>query len=82
MPKLAINGGTPVRTKLFPAYNTIGDEEKAAVLRVMQSGNLSQFLARGTRTFSEVPRSARSKSAGPRRFRPAMPSVSTPPPPA
>jgi hypothetical protein len=30
--KLAINGGTPVRTKLFPAYNTIGDEEKKAVI--------------------------------------------------
>jgi perosamine synthetase len=41
---LAINGGTPVRTKLFPAYNTIGDEEKAAVMKVLDSGNLSQFL--------------------------------------
>lgn len=44
MKKLAINGGTPVRTKLFPAYNTIGKEEKTAVLRVLESGNLSQFL--------------------------------------
>ncbi len=42
--KLAINGGSPVRTKLFPAYNTIGKEEKAAVRRVLDSGNLSQFL--------------------------------------
>lgn len=41
---LAINGGTPVRTKLFPAYNTIGPEEKAAVQNVLDSGNLSQFL--------------------------------------
>lgn len=41
---LAINGGTPVRTKLFPAYNTIGHEEKAAVQKVLDSGNLSQFL--------------------------------------
>ena len=41
---LAINGGTPVRTKLFPAYNTIGDEEKNAVIKVLDSGNLSQFL--------------------------------------
>jgi perosamine synthetase len=41
---LAINGGTPVRTKLFPAYNTIGEAEKSAVLRVLESGNLSQFL--------------------------------------
>ncbi|MCE7995977.1 MAG: DegT/DnrJ/EryC1/StrS family aminotransferase [Roseivirga sp.] len=44
MPKLAINGGTPVRTELFPAYNTIGEEEKKAVMKVLDSGNLSQFL--------------------------------------
>jgi perosamine synthetase len=44
MPKLAINGGSPIRTKLFPAYNTIGEEEKNAVLEVMNKGNLSQFL--------------------------------------
>jgi perosamine synthetase len=41
---LALKGGTPVRTKLFPAYNTIGEAEKSAVLRVLESGNLSQFL--------------------------------------
>ncbi len=44
MAKLAINGGTPVRTKLFPAYCTIGNEEKGAVMKVLDSGNLSQFL--------------------------------------
>lgn len=44
MPNLAIKGGVPVRTKLFPAYNTIGEEEKKAVLSVLDSGNLSQFL--------------------------------------
>jgi perosamine synthetase len=44
MKKLAVNGGVPVRTKLFPAYNTIGEEEKKAALRVLESGNLSQFL--------------------------------------
>jgi perosamine synthetase len=44
MKKLAINGGTTVRTKLFPEYNTIGEEEKAAAIRVLDSGNLSQFL--------------------------------------
>lgn len=42
--KLAIKGGTPIRTKLFNAYNTIGEEEKRAVMRVLDSGNLSQFL--------------------------------------
>ncbi|OGI11756.1 MAG: DegT/DnrJ/EryC1/StrS aminotransferase [Candidatus Margulisbacteria bacterium GWF2_35_9] len=41
---LAIKGGTPIRTKLFPAYNNIGKEEKRAVMKVLDSGNLSQFL--------------------------------------
>ncbi len=44
MPELAIKGGKPVRTKFFPPYNTIGKEEKEAVLKVLDSGNLSQFL--------------------------------------
>jgi len=44
MKKLAIQGGTPIRTQLFPAYNTIGKEEKEAVMSVLESGNLSQFL--------------------------------------
>ena len=43
--KLAINGGKPVRRELFPVHNTIGEEEKGAALRVLESGNLSQFLA-------------------------------------
>lgn len=41
---LAINGGEAVRTALFPAYNTIGKEEKEAVMNVLDTGNLSQFL--------------------------------------
>ena len=41
---LAINGGKPVRTKLFPAYLTIGEEEKEAVTRVLDSGILSRYL--------------------------------------
>ena len=44
MKKLAINGGRPIRTELFPAYNTIGIEEKEEVIKVLNSGNLSQFL--------------------------------------
>ncbi len=51
MPVLAINGGKPVRTELFPAYNTIGDEEKRAVQQVLDSGNLSQFLGAYTPDF-------------------------------
>lgn len=44
MAVLAINGGKKVREKLFPAYNTIGIEEEEAVLRVLRSGKLSNFL--------------------------------------
>ncbi len=44
MANLAMKGGKPIRTKLFPSYNTIGEEEKKAVLKVLDSGNLSQFL--------------------------------------
>lgn len=51
MPKLAIKGGNPIRTKLFPAYNTIGQEEKDAVLKVLDSGNLSQYLGAWTHDF-------------------------------
>lgn len=51
MKKLAIHGGPPIRTKLFPAHNTISHEEKAAALRVLESGNLSQFLGAWHRDF-------------------------------
>ena len=44
MEKLAIHGGKPVRTKLFPAYKVIGEKEKAAVQRVMDTGILSRYL--------------------------------------
>lgn len=44
MSKLAINGGKAIRTELFPAYNTIGQQEKDAVMKVLDTGNLSQFL--------------------------------------
>ncbi len=44
MTQLALLGGPPVRTSPFPAYRTIGVEEKAAVERVMESGILSRFL--------------------------------------
>ena len=44
MTALALHGGTPVRTKLFPRHNTIGEEEKRAVHEVLERGVLSQFL--------------------------------------
>jgi dTDP-4-amino-4,6-dideoxygalactose transaminase len=42
--RLAIKGGTPVRTTPFPRYNTIGEEEKQAVMEVLDGGVLSGFL--------------------------------------
>lgn len=42
--KLAINGGTPVRTTPFPAYITVGEQEKKAVCEVIDSGCLSKYL--------------------------------------
>jgi len=56
MAKLAINGGTPIRTKLFPAYNTIGIEEKKAAEQVLDSGNLSQFLGAWSEDFLGGPK--------------------------
>lgn len=41
--KLAINGGKPVRTKLFPNQCNIGPEEKAAAQRVLDTGMLSGY---------------------------------------
>lgn len=42
--ELAILGGKPVRTKPFPPYITVGQEEKDAVCRVIDSGVLSRYL--------------------------------------
>jgi dTDP-4-amino-4,6-dideoxygalactose transaminase len=44
MSKLAINGGPKLRERKFPPYLTIGEEEQAAVKRVLDSGCLSRFL--------------------------------------
>lgn len=42
--KLAIHGGPKLRSKLFPAHLTIGQEEKQAVNKVLDSGVLSNYL--------------------------------------
>jgi perosamine synthetase len=44
MSTLGINGGKPVRSRPFPRYNTIGEEEKRAVECVLDGGVLSGFL--------------------------------------
>jgi dTDP-4-amino-4,6-dideoxygalactose transaminase len=49
--KLAILGGRPILKKPFPAYNSIGQEEKAAVLKVMDKKILSDFLGRAGEKF-------------------------------
>jgi perosamine synthetase len=41
--ELAINGGTPIRMKPWFDNFSIGEEEKAAVMRVLESGYLSLF---------------------------------------
>ena len=45
MEKPAILGGTPENNTTFPPYNTIGIEEKKAVMDVLDSGELSGFVA-------------------------------------
>lgn len=44
MEQLAWLGGEPTRRQPFPAYTTLGDEEKKAVIEVLDSGELSRFL--------------------------------------
>lgn len=52
MSKLAINGGVPIRDHPFPSpYQNIGDEEKDAVLKVLDKKVLSQFLGEWTPDF-------------------------------
>ena len=42
--RLALYGGTPLIDRPFARYNTIGDEEIAAVTEVMRSGVLSAYI--------------------------------------
>jgi dTDP-4-amino-4,6-dideoxygalactose transaminase len=41
--KLALFGGEPVRTQLFPDINTFDDTEKKAINRVIENGRLSGY---------------------------------------
>ena len=45
MNNLAINGGSKIRENPFPKHPIITDEEKTAVMNVLNSGNLSTFVA-------------------------------------
>ncbi len=52
MSKLAILGGTPVRTKEFPNRVSMGSEEKSAALRVLDSDILSGFVGAAGKFFN------------------------------
>jgi dTDP-4-amino-4,6-dideoxygalactose transaminase len=54
--KLAIRGGAPIRKKPFPPYKTIGKEEKRAVMEVLDSGVLSNYLGTWSEEFYGGPR--------------------------
>ena len=56
MSTLAIHGGSPTRTKPFPDYVTIGQEEKDAVAQVLDSTVLSKFLGDWSPDFFGGPR--------------------------
>ena len=51
MSKLAINGGTPLRIEPFPKHPIIGKEERDQVLEVLDSGNISTFIASPGKNF-------------------------------
>lgn len=44
MPKLALKGGEKLIKNPFPAYNSIGKEEKEAAIEVLETGQLSKFF--------------------------------------
>lgn len=44
MSKLALLGGTPVRTREFPVRVTMGNAEKSAAMRVLDADSLSEFV--------------------------------------
>lgn len=63
MSSLALHGGTPVRPTPFPPYVTIGEEEKRAVLEVLDDGVLSKFLGTWAPDFYGGPRVQRLERA-------------------
>ena len=52
MSKLAIFGGNPIRRKDFPNRKSMGDNEKKAAIRVLDSDILSGFIAAGGKYFN------------------------------
>ena len=54
--KLALNGGPKTINKKFAPYNSLGEEERFAVDKVMRSGILSQFLGSWHKDFFGGPK--------------------------
>ena len=55
MSQLAINGGKPVRTELFPSQNTMNEREMEAVARVIKNGRLSGYRGNWCNEFNGGP---------------------------
>ena len=66
--RLAIAGGRPVRDRPFAPANSIGAEERRAVLEVLDSGVLSQFLGVWGDEFFGGPRVRMAEQAFARRL--------------
>ena len=49
--KLALLGGDPINPNPLPKYNTIGKDEKEAVMKVLDTGELSGFIASNGKEF-------------------------------
>jgi dTDP-4-amino-4,6-dideoxygalactose transaminase len=65
---LALLGGKPTRRKSFAHQNTIGKEEKRAVLKVLDSGVLSDFLGEYGQYFYGGPNVRKVEAAFASRF--------------
>lgn len=69
MSKCAILGGNPVREVPIPWTSTMGEEETRAVLDVMKSGILSEFLANSGNKFLGGPKVKEIEEAFCKRFK-------------
>lgn len=68
MSRCAILGGTPVRNNAIPWTSTMGKEETDAVIKVMQSGILSAFVANAGENFYGGPKVNEIEQAFCKRF--------------
>ena len=58
--RLALFGGPPVRSRSWPAWPEFGDEERAALERVLESQNWGGFPSPNTEARAFAERFARS----------------------